>query len=340
MRALILSGLLLAVAGCSSPPPALKGAEGAPSGPPAPKSALEEVLSWLPGDTETLAAAQGPFKIEASEETDEDSEEQETFTLEDVFRGWTTGSIGAIREGRFFKPMADWSVKLAVEGSRRFRRPSGLGSFRYQGSSILLLEEGRGLDPLMKAIEKDAEEVFEERGHRVSVFREKLENDEWTFLVARPRPDVLLCATDRGYLGELLDRMAKPSKVRAFPPEIPEWKLLDSSARVWAIRHYGMNHSNPDEDVSPASLREDRTARGLVFFPSKEGRSGRVRVLSESARTFDEMKSDFHNPREGLSSSLEHENGIVEVTAACDSAKSASYFVLVLFAYLGHGINL
>jgi hypothetical protein len=101
-----------------------------------------------------------------------------------------------------------------------------------------------------------------------------------------------------------------------------------------------MNQSNPNEDVNPESLREDRTARGLVFFPSKDGLSGRVRLISESARTFDEVKSAFHNPREGLTSSLEHEHGIVEVTAACDSAKATSYFILVLFAYLGHGINL
>jgi hypothetical protein len=342
MRAITLSLLLFSMipGGCSTPvavPPSPKKPDPnrAPQEgeKPAP-SALEEFLTWLPPNTETLVVARGPFKVQYFEDSDEDSEDAEEVSLEETFQYYTLGSLAAIREGRFFKEMANWTVKLALEGSRKFRRPSGLGGFLYEGSDVILLEDKTPLDSFMKSIEKDAEAILEVQGHRVSVYREKLENDEWTFHVVRPKPNVLLCATNRGYLDETLRRITNSPKPRAFSADLPEWKLLNPDARVWAIRHY----IRGEEDVYACSFKDDATAKGMVFFPSAEGRTGRVRILSESEDTFKEVAGSFHNPREGLTAETTHEKGVVEVRAKCVDPKSTSYFVFVLLAFLGHAI--
>jgi hypothetical protein len=308
--ALIAIGVVL---GCASSPDPAR----APS-------LLEEALAWLPGDTETLIVAQGPFTIEDGE------------SLESITRQLASAPLAAVREGRFAKALEGRTLKLALQGSRNFRRPRGLGMFRYHGAGVLVFPDGAALDGVAKEIEAAAEERREERGHAVSVFHELLEQDEWTFLVARPRPDVLVCATDRNYLCELLDRMAKPSGTRALPADLPEWKLLDPRATCWAVRHYDRRK---EQDFYAESFPDDKSAQGLVFFVAPDGGAARVRALSESHDTFHKFEA-FDRPTDNLSAKLEHEGGIIEVTATCESPQVAAMFYLVLLNFLGHAVFL
>src|SRR6266700_2260703 len=50
---------------------------------------------------------------------------------------------------------------------------------------------------------------------------------------------ILICATDQGYLTEMLKRIDRPVTKRALPKELPEWKHVEMASRFWGIRHYG-----------------------------------------------------------------------------------------------------
>src|SRR5690606_41943945 len=58
------------------------------------------------------------------------------------------------------------------------------------------------------------------------------------FYLCQPQPGLLVCATNRSYLAEVLERMQQPAKMRAFPKDLPEWKHVDVKASVWGLRHY------------------------------------------------------------------------------------------------------
>jgi hypothetical protein len=326
--AVVLAGVMASCASTPPPPPAK------PAAPIAAASDLETLISWLPADTETLMVARGPIRIEASLPGQDDEDDVGDLSLERVVESLVMGSLSGIRKGQFYNLLAGHAVALALEGSRKFRPPTRLGSFLYEGCSIFLMESGAALDIAMRALESEAEETYHDRGTRVSLFREQWEEDVWTLLVARPRPNVLLCATNAGFLSEVLERIAKPAATRAFPRELPEWKLLEPTAKAWAMRHY----IRGDEDAYSDSFQGDETAIGMVFYPAADGRSGRLRFISQNEKSLAEVNGAFHNPREGLRSKVTHEDGIIEVVASCGEVRALSFFVLVLLGYLGHGV--
>src|SRR5262249_43102388 len=129
------------------------------------------------------------------------------------------------------------TVKLLVEGSRRFRPPTGLGLMRYEGAMIAVFEHDID-DRIATSLHKGATQTETIAGRRVSLFEVRFENDDWTIYVTQPRPDVLISATDRGYLAELLRRIDQHARERALPDSLPEWKHIDPTARLWGVRHY------------------------------------------------------------------------------------------------------
>src|SRR5262249_21712866 len=106
-------------------------------------------------------------------------------------------------------------------------------------------------------------------GQRVAIFTEKLEEDEWTYYVCHPRPNILIWATSQPYLKEVLERIEKPGP-RALPDNLPEWKQVDTTAPIWAIRHYTNDYSasdpsSPSREKAAANV-PDPQALGFVFW--------------------------------------------------------------------------
>src|SRR5262249_41990720 len=121
-------------------------------------------------------------------------------------------------------------------------------------------------------------------------FDEKWERDRWTIFICRPEPNVLLCATTRGYLLSVLRRIRWNSKS---PPaerrpylELPEWKLVDSNARFWSIRHYDPGNATHDPTTPFAAERRpainpDSQAIGLTYsYDPASGKLAKVKYLS------------------------------------------------------------
>jgi hypothetical protein len=100
---------------------------------------LKTVLSWLPPDTETLQVANGPFWMSNFEVGGQDDKDHEITVdeLEKQFEGLTLGLFNSAK-GLLGKHLDGKKVLLALEGSRHFRPPAGLGELPFEGSGVAI----------------------------------------------------------------------------------------------------------------------------------------------------------------------------------------------------------
>src|SRR5262249_28009630 len=148
------------------------------------------------------------------------------------------------------------TVSFCVDGSRRFRAPTSLGSMRFEGCSIVILKQDlANRTALLTQMVSQAKLFHNLGGHRVAEFEEKLEQDIWRFFVTLPAPNVLLCATNQAFLTEVLIRMRNKAATRALLETLPEWKHVNKGAKFWALRHYDKDQAQHDP-TSPLSGRE------------------------------------------------------------------------------------
>ena len=221
--------------------------------PAAQQSNLNQVLGWLPVDTETVLAANGPFAWDPSAlSNDSPSQERPTATeLEMQSRMFPLGLLN-FKNGGLGEFVKRKSVSLAVEGSRRFRPPRALGLMRYEGCLIKVFIPTVSLDgaAFMRAAANSAVRFEAHNGTRIAVFEEKSEDDTWNTFVGLPHSNVAVVATNLDYLIASLDRMRGTPGTRAIPPNLSEWKHVDTNAPVWGMRVYQKQGADPD----PSSL--------------------------------------------------------------------------------------
>lgn len=80
---------------------------------------------------------------------------------------------------------------------------------------------------------------------------------------AAPRRNVYVVATSSELLRVIFERMNRRGANRALPPELPEWRHLDPTVPAWGLRHYRAAIADKD----PLSMvKWDPNAEGLVFF--------------------------------------------------------------------------
>ena len=175
------------------------------------------------------------------------------------------------------------TVKLVVEGSRRFRAPPGLGLMRYEGAMIAVFEHDID-DRTARSLHAGATRSETIAGRRVSLFKTQMEKDAWAIYVTQPRPNVLISATHRGYLAELLLRMDQQAGAHALPDSLPGWKHIDPTARLWGVRQItiGKTRSLTLHPPSGPWAVQDDQAVGLVFAYDPLRHEAVVRHLSKS----------------------------------------------------------
>jgi hypothetical protein len=296
------------------------------------------ILDWLPPDTETLVVTNGHYKLEFEAE---DSPRATPLPLEKSLERLSYLPLGNIRKGVYVKKLAGSEVALAVEGARKFQA-GGLGLSPYEGCHVLVFSRiNLAGDSLRKALSKDSKRVQRLDGHEVYCFEEKLEDHLWKYYIAMPKPNILLCATDQGYLEEVLHRMVRKVGVRAFPNDIPEWKHVDTTKRFWAIRHYGKNGFNNND--SP-ELNDPR-AVGLVFTFDPGVKPGgkrmpKVKYLSanKNARKIASKAWTYFDKPTWRPTVEQKGAGVVDITAELNDRQAAEFLFLLLF-HLGHAIG-
>lgn len=335
----------------------------------------EELLRWLPADSESLVVARGPFPVRphSNDEKDDDhwftkkatpSEIRLEFEqlplelfigldLDTVFRGYT--------------------VALAMQGSRHFRDPlPGLEVMDFEGCSIVIFENDLGErgHRLMRKLAGRATRKETVAETTVLVFHDKLEQAERDLFLALPRPNVLLVANNLVYLREVLERMAQRRIDRALPSDLPEWRFLDPAVRYWGLRHYDRTQAEQDA-TSPFSKERtfgpgDQKAIGILFTldPGQKeavmtyfsGDEGKVRDRLSAGTSCEEgviasrhevitrnggISCEQEEPQEGVKYKVKLRSpapGILERIYPLDRSSALDYFILNEVNALGRGM--
>jgi hypothetical protein len=322
---------------------------------PGPAPRLDEVLGWLPADTETLMVANGPFRVPVQSRANQDARQEKAWqaatTPQQVRDEMQITAISLLNAGKsgILRAMGGRNVKLAVEGSRRFRAPRDLGSMTFEGCAIVILEDqpkGFDLNAAMIAAKKHAKATKVIEGMKVLVFQELFEKDVWTTFVVNPRPNVILAASNESYITEVLKRLNGNLGARALPDELPEWKYVDRKLAFWGLRHFDRSQAALDPS-SPFGGRKsanfpDEQAIGLVLVLAPEVGEGSIIQLSKPGlNKMTGLQAGIHeDPANVELKTVTIAPGVVESKFKLDTGARLSFFGLIAGTALGHGLYL
>lgn len=313
---------------------------------------FDEVLSWLPADTETITVAHGPFAMPDLRPSNDEAADHELSTneLSEMFEDLAMGLFG-IKDGVLQKHLAGKPVLLAMEGARRFRAPSGLGGALYEGCQIALFEPGAEVsgDGFMTGAAKSAKRFETVENEKIAVFTQTLENDEWTFLVTFPKPNLVIVATDEGYLREVLRRMNGGKGTRALSTDLPEWKFVNTDSPVWALRHFDPkqpqeNFTSPFYDSHLGPVMDRHSIGEVLQFNSRKSRTAQVIFVSSDQTIISKLKTSalMHSEEPAapnLNVSAEQlEPGVIAISYDLKRSGAAELFFFIVSATLGHAV--
>jgi len=319
----------------------------------APSQLVEQALSWLPADTETATAANGPFSLpDLTQEERNPGVHGDADEAQEIFRRIPVGLFG-FKKGLMGSYFKNDKVLLALEGSRNFRSPAGLGEGPYQGCDIAVFASdiALGVDAFLKHSSDAVLRTERIEGQQVSLFQEKLEEDTWTTFVAFPKPNIAVAATNEEYLREVLARINGKRGERALPDSLPEWKYVDTYAQFWALRHYDKKGASTDP-TSPlagqnSSVIADDNAIGLTFyFDPHKSKTATIVYLSGDEKSLQNVQKHLFpiesepGAREMHVRYREIARGVVEGSYDLEHVESAEIFTFVLAALLGHVVAL
>ncbi len=313
---------------------------------------LQEVLSWLPEDTETITVGRGPFVLPPIQpRLDED--ENISITDQELAESFETLplSLFGFKDGLLLPRLKGKQILLAIEGARHFRPTSGFGRMPYEGCAIAVFADDftDGMDSFVKENRKSVLRVDRIEGQSSAVFREKLENDTWTLFVAFPNKRTLVVATNRDYLKEVLSRLQGKKGNRALPNDLPEWKFVDTELQFWGLRHFDKSQArmDPTSPFGAHMLAElpDEQAIGLTFaFDQGKGRVATITYLSGDksiGKTPDASLLSMWKSPEAQPLDIKYRElapGVVEGTYTLQNARQVQFFFFAFEGMLGHAI--
>ena len=295
---------------------------------------IEELLWWLPPDTETVQVTQTPA-----------SPRGPLFDGIEHARGEIGGGDESFSD-TLTQHLKGRRVKATVDGSRRFTPPSGLGGMLYEGAMIVRFEKplGETGTRLMADLGKRALKVDHFDGLEIVEFRDKLESDTWTTYIAIPSADLLVIATNRAYIEELLRRRKTRTGLRALPEDLPEWQWVDVTAPYWALRHYRRDAAN--DPTSPFARRNvvngfDNAALGVTAHVNSDGRTIVAHYLSQAGTAEQIARRIWNHPGDGVSPAFRRVgSNAIEVRSVAKDEEDLSMFFFYLMAALGHATYL
>lgn len=333
-----------------------------PAAPPSEK--LQQILGWLPADTETIVVANGPFSMPDLGTRDEETPGVESeIDLEENFEALPLALFGFKNEV-LSKRLQGQKINLAIEGARHFGNPEGLGTAPFEGCSIALF--ARDVSDRTSTFLADSAKVAlpseQIEDQKVAVFQERLESDLWTFYVVFPKPGIAVACTNRDFLREVLVRMHNSRGTLALPDDLPEWKYIDTHTRFWGFRHFDKTKNkgdaaapfaaeNPAETSSDATggmpaYGPDEQAIGLTFrFDPAKSRTAVVTYFSGDPGVLKNLKAgELSGGSEPAAKELNVEfselsPGIFAIAySLAGSPDSVNLFLMLLETSLGHSI--
>jgi hypothetical protein len=316
---------------------------------------LQQVLTWLPADTETISVARGPFTLEAPPRQDwtpqtwDPNRVVPDSQLAQMFEGVPLLLLN-FKNGSLFNRLQGKRVALAVEGSRHFRAPAGLGMGPFEGCTIVVFDDDLGDDAssLISETRKAALRVEEIQEQKVSIFQEKSEENVWTMFVAFPNRKTVLVASDRNYLIEVLTRLHGGTGKLALPNDLPEWKYVDTKSQFWGLRHYDWNQAKTDPTL-PFGGRKSadesvEKAIGITFvFDPSRGKTALITYLSgdksNSGRVSSLLAMRQAREAKGLNIGIrELAPGVTQGSYTLEQIESTDFFISDLIEMFGPAI--
>ena len=314
---------------------------------------VERVLSWLPSDTEIVFAAKGPFTLPAAFPTHEPVTDKATDQEVDQWLQCLPIALLDTGKGHLLRQLKGQQVEVAIEGSRHARPPSGLGEQPYEGAAIVVFGPGSQISPntVLQSLQGESIRSEEIQGTHVLVFQETMEEDLWTTYVAFPEKDVLVVATNRDYLEEVLTRRkGGDPQERALPDSLPEWRLIDQKATYFGMRHYDRKQAKSDPS-SPfggkkAANFPDERAIGFAFSIGTTN----PRRVTMTYFSGDLSMTPEQSPFRILATAPEAHHidsqfrsvgpGVAQVSCSFKTVEGLDFFVFLLEGFMGHAIYL
>jgi hypothetical protein len=299
-----------------------------------------------------VISANGPFLLpdpnrDANEVGPRDKGARE---IEEAFKNLPL-ELFAFKDEIFESHFKDEKILLAVEGSRHFSPPSGLGEAPFEGCAVAVFaaDVTAQANSFMRDASAVALRTEQIEGQKVTVFQERREQDTWTTFVAFPKPNVAVAASNEEYLREVLARIEGKVGDGALPETLPEWKHLNPQAEFWGARHYDRkgkenDPTSPFGTAKAGSLFDDR-AIGVTFdFDPAKSETATVTYLSGDERIMQNVQKNLFpieselGAREMNIRYRQLDSGIVEGSYDLVHIESAELFAFVLEYLLGHAI--
>ncbi len=314
---------------------------------------LKRVLSWLPPDTETLQVANGPFwmsnfVIGGQEDKNHEVTAEE---LEKQFEGLTLGLFNS-GKGLLEKHLDGKKVLFALEGSRHFRSPAGLGELPFEGCVVAIFQddlEGQR-DAFMKDAAGVAVRIEDIEGQKVAEFEEQMEQDRWTFFITFPEKGVVLVSTNKKFLQEMLFRKRGTQGQTTLPDSLREWAYVNKTVKFWGLRHYDKLQSKYDP-TSPFGGKKsanfpDEEAVGLTYQcdPRTERRAILIYVTgarAESRKIAEDRFPDTGDPERMAGLHIQHRElalGVIQSTFDLSHSQPTDLFFFIFMDHLGHAV--
>lgn len=319
---------------------------------------VRAVLAWLPVDIETLVVARGPFAA-ASERQAEESPATQFFQLQ---------ASGVALDQRLWARveavLPEMPLRLAVEGSRRFRGRLGPLGEQYEGVHLLVFNEEVGPSPGEADVRLAgaADRVELVGGNPVAVFEgtnlgrfrlpEPLQPEvSRTLFVAWVRPDVLAISGHRAMLATVLARAAAADPItdtgaiaggspgRALPDDLPEWAHVVPTAPAWALRHYAGDRDDPTSprtwDINGRRYHRDPGAVGLVTWVDPSGTAIEARYLTDHVGAIAAIRP-YWTSRLDQTKVTQQAPGVVAIRLPAGDTREAIFAWFTIATALGH----
>jgi hypothetical protein len=316
---------------------------------------LNAVLSWFPVDTETLEVANGPFWMSNFVVGEQDDKDHDitSVELEKQFEGLTLALFDS-GKGLLEKHLERKKVLLALEGSRHFRTPAGLGELPFEGCAVAIFQDDLGdrRDAFMKDAAGVAVRTEEIEGQKVAEFEEQMEQDKWTLFVTFPEKRVVLVSTNKEFLQEMLARMHDMQGPRALPDNLREWAYVNKTAQFWGMRHYDRQQAKYDP-TSPFGGEKsanfpDEEAVGLTYQcdPRTERRATLTYIAGprvETRKIAEDRFPDTGDAERMAGLHVQHRElapGVIQSTFDLSHSQPASLFFFIFMDHLGHAVYL
>ncbi len=267
----------------------------------------EEVIAWLPEDMESLWVNQEPFTINPEESV------QDLYgrpTLE-----YSMDRLIALNGGEFYRAL--WQAHGPAGGGRGKKHPirqlgipgpmtaQDVVYFYFFAEPIDLPPPDESVQerPVWHATAKiDSGDL-----PRPGAKRTQRDDESWISLA---RPDLLILTNPHELLAGILGQLARATRARAIPTDLPEWATVDRSASFWGVRHYtAQSKPTPeDPDIETAELpMPDSSAVGVTVQFDSVHQQLEIRYLSKTqlaqGRGYaDSLRREFHvdHPRDGV----------------------------------------